>query len=91
MVTDYDCWHPQHDDVSVDVIVSVLRENAAGARTLVARVAPEVRAFRGACPTGCSSSLEQALLTAPDARDPEMLRRLDAVAGRVLARQGSPE
>ena len=84
MVTDYDCWHPNHDDVTVEAIIKVLVANAEKARNLVKNVAP--RLMRDAAAAGCSCrrALEHALITAPEVRDPEMLRRLDAVAGRVL-------
>ncbi len=84
MVTDYDCWHPHHDDVTVDAIIKVLRDNADKARTLLKRVAPLLRNDGGAAACSCRRALEHALITAPDARDPEMVKRLDAVAGRVL-------
>ena len=84
MVTDYDCWHPHHDDVTVQAIIGVLFANAEKARTLVKHVAPRIKIDAGAAACGCRRSLEHALITAPEARDAEMLRRLDAVAGRVL-------
>lgn len=84
MVTDYDCWHPHHEDVTVQMIVKTLLENAERARSLVARVAPKVAAFQGTCPHGCQTALEHALITSPDARDPALVAKLDAVAGRVL-------
>jgi len=87
MVTDYDCWHPNHDDVTVDAIIKVLLANAEKARTLVKKVAPRVKHDRAAAGCGCRTALGHALITAPEARDPEMLRRLDAVAGRVLNRE----
>ena len=86
MVTDYDCWHPQHDDVTVEMIVKTLFANADSARSLVKQTAPKVARLKGACPQGCQTALEHALITAPDARDPELAKRLDAVAGRVLKR-----
>ena len=86
MVTDYDCWHPQHEDVTVDMIVKTLLANADNARTLVKIAAPLVAAHAGFCPHGCQTALEHALITAPDARDPAAIKRLDAVAGRVLNR-----
>ncbi len=84
MVTDYDCWHPHHDDVTVAAIIEVLLANAEKARTLVKTVAPRVRDDRlgDGCP--CRTALENALITAAEARDPEMLKRLDAITGRVL-------
>jgi 5'-methylthioadenosine phosphorylase len=84
MVTDYDCWHPHHDDVTVDAIIKVLLANAEKARTLVKKVTPRLKADANAVHCGCRTALRHALITAPEARDPEMVRRLDAVAGRVL-------
>jgi 5'-methylthioadenosine phosphorylase len=84
MVTDYDCWHPNHDDVTVEAIVKVLLANADKARALVKKVAPRLHQDAGAAACACRSVLQHALITAPEARDPEMVRRLGAVAGRVL-------
>jgi 5'-methylthioadenosine phosphorylase len=84
MVTDYDCWHPNHDDVTVDAIVKILLANADSARNLVKKVAPRLQADSNASSCSCQSALEHALITAPEARDPEMIKRLDAVAGRLL-------
>jgi 5'-methylthioadenosine phosphorylase len=84
MVTDYDCWHPNHDDVTVDAIIKVLLANADKARSLVKQVAPRLHADVKAPACGCRSALEHALITAPEARDPAMTKRLDAVAGRLL-------
>jgi len=84
MVTDYDCWHPGHDHVTVDTIVKVLVENADHARTLVKAVAPLVATDACAADCVCRHALEYALLTAPEARDPDMVKKLSAVAGRML-------
>ena len=85
MVTDFDCWHPDHGHVQVADIVRVLTENAEKAKVLVAMMAPRLKAARPApCPAGCDHALEYALITAPAARSPEMVSKLDAVAGRVL-------
>ena len=84
MVTDYDCWHPDHDDVTVDAIIKVLLANADKARSLVKTVAPHVGADPAAAACRCRFALDHALLTAPAARDPQMIQRLEAVAGRVL-------
>ena len=86
MVTDFDSWHPDHGHVSVEAIVRVLLENADRARGLVKAVVPRLSAGRGACPAGCDRALEHALITAPEARDPALLRKLDAVAGRMLGK-----
>jgi 5'-methylthioadenosine phosphorylase len=84
MVTDYDCWHPGHDAVTVDAIVKVLLANADHARTLVKAVAPKLGSDPKAWQCNCRSALQFALITAPEARDPAMVQRLGAVAGRVL-------
>ena len=84
MVTDYDCWHPGHDAVTVDMIVGVLLANAEKAKTLVRSVVPLLSVQTEPCGQGCQQSLDHALITAPERRDPELLARLDAVAGRVL-------
>jgi 5'-methylthioadenosine phosphorylase len=89
MVTDYDCWHPGHDAVTVDKIVGVLHVNAERAKGLVGSVVPALSMHAGPCPQGCQQALDHALITAPERRDPEVLARLDAVAGRVLRRQGA--
>lgn len=84
MVTDYDCWHPHHDDVTVDAVIKVLLENAEKGRALVRHAAPLLAGRTHSCDAGCQRALDSALITAPDARDPAVLAKLDAVAGRVL-------
>lgn len=84
MVTDYDCWHPDHDDVTVEAIVRTLRENAARGGRLIAALAAAMADHRPPCAAGCDRALEHALITAPERRDPALAARLDAVAGRVL-------
>ena len=84
MVTDYDCWHPGHDAVDVAQVIAVLTGNAARARGMVARLPALLGADRAPCPHGCDRALDFALMTAPDRRDPALLAKLDAVAGRVL-------
>ena len=84
MVTDYDCWHPNHDDVTVDAIVKVLLENADKARALVKDVAPRVHGDISAGGCSCRSALQYAIITAPEARDAAMKEKLSAVAGRIL-------
>lgn len=86
MVTDYDCWHDEHDVVEVADIIAVLRDNADRGRSLVASVGKRLGERCEACEVGCDRVLDSAIITPPDARDPEMLRALDAVAGRVLRR-----
>jgi 5'-methylthioadenosine phosphorylase len=84
MVTDYDCWHPGHDAVTVEMIVGVLTANASKARMLVKSVVPLLAEHDGPCRQGCQHALDHALITAPTARDPALVARLEAVAGRVL-------
>jgi 5'-methylthioadenosine phosphorylase len=91
MVTDYDCWHPEHDDVTVDAILGVLLANAQRAKALIRKVVPLLAAHSGGCPQGCRRALDHALITAAERRDPVLLARLDAVAGRVLGRSASGE
>jgi 5'-methylthioadenosine phosphorylase len=86
MVTDFDCWHPDHDAVTVQDIVKVLVANAEKAAQLVARLARDFPREHEPCPIGSDRALDNALITTPDARDPQLLRKLDAVAGRVLGR-----
>ncbi len=84
MVTDFDCWHPGHDAVTVNQIIQVLLANADKARSLVRHVAPHIAADGAAPACACRHVLDHALITAPEVRDPAVLARLDAVAGRVL-------
>jgi len=86
MVTDFDCWHPDHDAVTVQDIIAVLGANADKARALVARLARDFPREHEPCPIGSDRALDTALITAPEARDPELIKKLDAVAGRVLGR-----
>jgi 5'-methylthioadenosine phosphorylase len=84
MITDYDCWRAGHDAVTVEQVVRVLNSNAEKARALVKAVVPVLGAPRGPCPAGCDRALDNAIITAPEARDPAFLRQLQTVAGRVL-------
>jgi 5'-methylthioadenosine phosphorylase len=84
MVTDFDCWHPHHDAVTVQDIIKVLSENAERAKRLVGRLAKDFPREHEPCPVGSDRALDNALITAPEARDPELIAKLDAVSGRVL-------
>lgn len=85
MVTDYDSWHPHHGEVDISAIIATLQGNADKARAMVKGLPGLLGAKREACPHGCDRALEFAILTAPEARDPELVAMLDAVAGRVLS------
>lgn len=85
MVTDYDCWHTEHDNVTVESVVKIMQANSAKAKALVKAVIPALGAKkRGLCSAGCDRALEYALITAPDARDPELMGKLKTIAGRVI-------
>ncbi|MDH5772824.1 MAG: S-methyl-5'-thioadenosine phosphorylase [Rhodospirillaceae bacterium] len=84
MVTDFDCWHPDHDHVTVDSIIKTLLENADKGRELVKKIAPALSTRDISCVDGCHNALDVAIITAPEARDKDMIKKLDAVAGRVL-------
>ena len=84
MVTDYDCWHEEHDHVTVEQVIRVLNANAENARRLIKRVAPKLGPERTPSPLGIEQVLDTALITAPEKRNPELFKKLDAVAGRVL-------
>ena len=87
MVTDYDCWHPDHDAVTVDQVIKVLVGNADRAKSLVQAIAPRIAGGRnGNCAKGCHTALDYAVITHNDKRDPAVLAKLDAVAGRVLSK-----
>ncbi|MBM3510592.1 MAG: S-methyl-5'-thioadenosine phosphorylase [Alphaproteobacteria bacterium] len=88
MVTDFDCWHPDHDHVNVADVIKVLLANAERARSLVKALAPRLKSRKNPCPTiACHRALDNALITAPQARDPALLKKLDSVVGRVLKEQ----
>ncbi len=83
LVTDYDCWHPGHEAVTVDEVMATMARNIGAARAIISRL-PALLGGRTACPHRCDRALDAAILTPPDARDPALVGRLDAVAGRVL-------
>src|SRR5947207_5645626 len=87
MVTDFDCWHPDHDAVTVADVIKVLMANAEKATRLVARLARDFPHEHEPCPIGSDRALDNALITAPQARDPKLVKKLDAVAGRVLRKK----
>jgi 5'-methylthioadenosine phosphorylase len=84
MVTDFDCWHPDHDAVTVQDVIRVLVGNAEKAKRLVGRLAKDFPRDHEPCPIGSDRALDHALITHPEARDPELVQKLDAVAGRIF-------
>lgn len=84
MVTDYDCWHADHAEVDVAAVIKVLHANVDKAHRLIERLARDFPRQHPPCPIGSDRALDVAIITPPDARDPALLKKLDAVAGRVL-------
>jgi 5'-methylthioadenosine phosphorylase len=84
MVTDFDCWHDEHDAVDVAAVIKVVQDNAQRASALISRVLKDLPAEHEPCPVGSDHALDNAIMTHPEARDPALLKKLDAVAGRVL-------
>jgi 5'-methylthioadenosine phosphorylase len=91
MVTDYDCWHETHEHVTVDAVVKVMTANAGNARALVRQAVPMLAALHAPCPQACDHALDHALITAPANRDPALMAKLGAVAGRVLKTPAGPD
>jgi 5'-methylthioadenosine phosphorylase len=84
MITDYDCWHQDHGAVDVSVVIQTLVGNSSKARGLISHLPGLLGPDREPCPHGCDRALTHAIMTAPAKRDPDLLAKLDAVAGRVL-------
>jgi 5'-methylthioadenosine phosphorylase len=86
MVTDFDSWHPDHDDVDVAQVIAVMHANATAAKATVVAL-PNILGTenRTPCPYGCDHALENAIITAPEHRDTDLVQMLKAIAGRVLA------
>jgi 5'-methylthioadenosine phosphorylase len=82
MVTDYDCWHTDHDQVDVAQIIACMMDNAAKAKMLVTALAGAMTGPRSASPI--DTALTNAIITAPHARDPAIVAKLSVVAGRAL-------
>lgn len=83
MVTDYDCWHPDHDDVDVSSVIAVVNANAGAAARLLARLLRDFPAEHEPCPVGSDRALDAALLTAPAARDPALMKKLETILARL--------
>ena len=90
MVTDFDCWHPEHDNVDIASVIEVVQKNASAAARLVARVLHDFPADHEACPIGSDRALDNAIVTAPQAREPALLEKLDAIMARIKGDGGNP-
>ena len=86
MVTDFDCWHPDHEHVDVAAVIKVVHANAGNAARLVARVLRDFPAEHEPCPAGSDAALSNAMITAPEARDPELMAKLETITRRVTRR-----
>ena len=84
MVTDYDCWHTEHENVSVDAMIKVLNDNADNARSLINSASSVIFSDHLSSECDCKFSLENSIITTPEARDKELVKKLDAIAGRLL-------
>lgn len=84
MVTDYDCWHDDHQQVDIAAVLAVMKDNTEKAQRMIVRLAKDFPREHPACPIGSDTALEIAIVTAPEARDAALIAKLDAVAGRVL-------
>lgn len=84
MVTDYDCWHPDHDNVTIQQIIETFSGNAVKAQKLLQTAIPAILKDTSGASCRCHRALDNAIITPPDSRDPALLAKLDAVAGRVL-------
>ena len=91
MVTDYDCWHDAHEDVTADLVGQRMELIAEHANRLVAAAAREIAGHHGPCSAGCSTALDRAIMTAASQRDPAMLERLAFVAPRIFSQSGDSQ
>ena len=87
MVTDYDCWHSEHEAVSVESVIKVIEKNRDNANLLIKNVLPRIKVRPEADIQGGDRALDFAIVTSPDSRTPGMVARLDAIAGRVLQKK----
>ena len=88
MVTDYDCWHEVHGAVDVPAVIQVMKDNAHRVNALLARVLGDFPAEHEPCPIGSDRALDGAIITRPEARDPQLMRKLEAIVARVVASGG---
>ncbi|MDG2321740.1 MAG: S-methyl-5'-thioadenosine phosphorylase [Rhodospirillaceae bacterium] len=85
MVTDFDCWHPDHDAVTVDQVIKTLLSNADNAKAVIKSVVPKLELRKETCVEGCHTALDNAIITAPEARDAEAVKALGPIMDRVLS------
>lgn len=85
MVTDFDCWHPEHDAVEVSTVIAMSKQNSEQAQKLVLALAPMLKATDEPCHSGCHTALNYALVTAKNERDPKLVQALEPILARVLA------
>jgi 5'-methylthioadenosine phosphorylase len=83
MVTDFDCWHEDHDHVTVEAVIQVLHRNVENSRKLLTEVVPMIGAKRPPCPQGCDQALDNAIITPAPHRDAALMAKLDAITRRI--------
>jgi 5'-methylthioadenosine phosphorylase len=86
MVTDFDCWHAEHTSVDIPTVIKIMTENSARAQRLVSRLARDFPREHPKCPIDSDTCLDVALITAPDKRDPALVKKCEAILARVLGR-----
>jgi len=84
MVTDYDCWREDYEEVNVGAILQVLKKNASNARMLLKKLIPTLRSQNLNCEEGCHKALDTAIITPKGSRSPAQIAKLNAIAGRLL-------
>ena len=85
MVTDFDCWHPEHDNVEVATLIGHLTRNTEKGRTLIKALVPLLGTTRTPSPMGIETTLDSAVITAPEARDHELMTQLEAILARYFS------
>jgi len=83
LVTDYDCWHPGHDSVTVEMVIENLNRNAENAQTLIASAVAQLAGKERTCK--CGDSLRHAIITSRDRITPEVKQRLGAIIGKYVS------
>ena len=85
MVTDFDCWHPDHDKVEVSDIIRVLTQNSSNAQSLIKELTSNIPKQREFCEYGCNTALDNAIITPLQHRDEALQTKLDAILKRVTS------
>ena len=82
LATDYDCWHEEHDDVTVEAVLKIMKQNVETARRILAKAVSSLPSARGC---SCGAALQNAVMTAPDLIPAQTRRDLDPLIGKYLS------